>query len=63
MQIVGLKKYLTSSMGDLCTNNNFVHNMLELQHTEIYTSFQTSMIKLEHRFEGKMMWPKFVRNI
>ena len=34
-----LKKYLTSSMSDLSTNWKFVHNKLELQHTQIHASF------------------------
>ena len=36
---VRLKKYLSSSMGDLSTNWKSVHNMLELQHTAIHVSF------------------------
>jgi len=34
-----LKKYLSSSMGDLSTNRQSVHDMLELQHTAIHASF------------------------
>lgn len=34
-----LKKYLTSSMSNLSTNWKSVHNMLELQYTQIHTSF------------------------
>jgi hypothetical protein len=44
-----LKKYLISSMSDLCMNWSSVHNMLESQHTQIHASFQTSMIMIEHR--------------
>jgi len=58
-----LKKYLSSSMGDLSTNCKSVHDMLELQHTAIHASFQTSIIILEHRFKGKMLWSNLIRNI
>jgi len=47
-----LKKYLSSSMGDFSTNWKSVYDMLELQHTTIHASFQTSIIMLEHRFKG-----------
>ena len=58
-----LKKYMTSSMGDLSTNWKQVHNMLESQHTQINASFQTSIIMLEHRFKGKRLWSSLIRNI
>ena len=58
-----LKKYLSSSMGDLSTNWQSVHDMLELQHTAIHASFQTSIIMLEHRFNGKVLWSRLIRNI
>jgi hypothetical protein len=58
-----LKKYLTNSMGDLSTIWQQVHNMLESQHTQIRTSFQTSIIMLEHRFKGKRLWYSLIRNI
>jgi len=48
-----LKKYLSSSMGDLSTTWKSVHDMLELQHTAIHASFQTSIIMLKHRFKGR----------
>jgi len=58
-----LKKYLSSSMGDFSTNWKSVHDMLELQHTAIHASFQTSVIMLEHRFKGKVLWSRLIRNI
>jgi len=58
-----LKKYLSSSMGDLSTNWQFVHDMLELQHTAIHASFQTSIIMLEHRFKGNVLWSNLIQNI
>ena len=58
-----LKKYLSSSMSDLRTNWEFVHDKLELQHTVIHASFQTSIIMLEHRFKGKALWSRLIRNI
>jgi len=58
-----LKKYLSSSMGDFSTNWKSVHDMLELQHTVIHASFQTSIIMLEHRFKGKVSWSRLIRNI
>ena len=58
-----LKKYLSSSMGDLSTNWKSVHAMLELQHTAIHASFQTSIIMLEHRFKDKVLWSRLIRNI
>ena len=48
--------YLTSSMSDLSRNWKSVHNIL-------ITSFQTSMIMLEHRFKEKLLWSKLIRNI
>jgi hypothetical protein len=57
-----LKKYM-SSMGDLSTNWKSVHDMLELQHTAIHASFQTSIIMLEHRFKGNVLWSRLIRNI
>jgi len=50
-------------MGDLRTNWISVHDMLELQHTAIHASFQTSIIMLEHRFRGKVLWSRLIRNI
>ena len=50
-----LKKYMTSSMCNLCTNWSSVHNMLESQNTQIHASFQTNMIMLEHMFKGKLL--------
>jgi len=58
-----LKKYLSSSMGDLSTNWKSVHDMLELQHTTIHASFQTRIIMLEHRFKGKVLWSRLIQNI
>jgi len=58
-----LKKYLSSSMGDLSTNWKSVHDMLELQHTAIHVSFQTSIIMLGHMFKGKVLWSNLIRNI
>jgi len=58
-----LKTYLSSSMGDLSTNWKSVHDMLELQHTTIHASFQTSTIMLEHRFKGNVLWSSLIRNI
>jgi len=58
-----LKKYLSSGMSDLSTNWQFVRDMLELQHTAIDASFQTSIIMLEHRFKGKVLWSNLIRNI
>ncbi|AES62388.1 FAR1 DNA-binding domain protein [Medicago truncatula] len=58
-----LKKYLSSSMGNLSTNWQSVNNMLELQHTTIHASFQTSIIMLEHRFKGKLLWSHLIRRI
>lgn len=58
-----LKKYLSNNIGDLSTNWKSVHDMLELQHTAIHASFQTSIIMLEHRFKGKMLWSRLIRNI
>jgi len=58
-----LKKYLTSNMSDLSTNWKSVHNMLDSQHTQIHASFQTSMIMLEHKFKGKLLWSRLIRNI
>jgi len=58
-----LKKYMSSSMGDLSTNWQSVHDMLELQHTVIHASFQTSIIMLKHRFKGKVLWSNLIRNI
>jgi len=37
--------------------------MLELQHIAIHASFQTSIIMLEHRFRGKVLWSRLIRNI
>jgi len=45
-----LKKYLSSSMGDFSTNWKSILDMLELQHTAIHASFQTSIIMLGHRY-------------
>lgn len=45
-----LKKYLTSSMGCLCMNCSFVHNMLDMlesQHTQIHMLFYMSVIMLK----------------
>jgi len=58
-----LKKYLSSSMSDLSTNWKSVHAMLELQHTAIHASFQTSIIMLQHRFKDKVLWSRLIRNI
>lgn len=58
-----LKKYMYSSMNDLCTNWASVHNMLESQRTHIHMSFQKIMIMFEHGFKGNMLWSKLVRNI
>ena len=58
-----LKMCLSSSMGDLSTNWKSVHNMLELQHTAIHASFKTSIIMLEHRFKGKVLWSNLILNI
>ena len=58
-----LKKYLNSSMGDMSTNWDVVHDMLESQYTSIHASFQTSMIMLEHRFKDKVLWSNLVRNV
>jgi len=58
-----LKKYLTSSMGDLSTNWKPVHNMLESQHTLIHASFKMSIIMLEHRLKGNRLWSSLIRNI
>jgi len=55
-----LKKYLSSSMGDLSTYWKSVHDMLELQHTAIHASFQTSIIMFEHRFKGKVLWSRLI---
>jgi len=55
-----LKKYMSSSMGDLSTNWKSVHDMLELQHTAIHASYQTSIVILEHRFKGKVLWYKLI---
>jgi len=55
-----LKKYLTASMSDICTNWSSVHNMLESQHTQIHVSFQTGIIMLEHRLEGKLLWSMLI---
>jgi len=58
-----LKKYLSSSMGDLSTNWQSVHYMLELQHTARHASFQTNIIMLKHRFKGKVLWSRLIRNM
>ncbi|AES59838.1 hypothetical protein MTR_1g030360 [Medicago truncatula] len=50
-------------MSDLSTNWESVHNMLELQHTQLHASFQTSIIMLEQRFKGKLLWSRLIRNI
>ena len=55
-----LKKYLSSSMGDLSTNWKSVHDMLDLKHTAIHASFKTSIIMLEHRFKGKVLWSRLI---
>lgn len=33
------------------------------QHSQIHSLFQTSMIMMEHRFKGKVLWSKLVRNM
>ena len=55
-----LKKYLSSSMSDFSTNWKSVHDMLELQHAAIHASFHTSIIMLEHRFEGKVLLSRLI---
>jgi hypothetical protein len=50
-------------MGDLSTNWQSVHDMVESQHSQIHASFQTSIIMLEHRFKGKCLWSSLIRNI
>jgi len=50
-------------MGGLSTNWKSVHDMLKLQHTTIHASFKTSIDMLEHRFRGKVLWSRLIRNI
>jgi hypothetical protein len=54
---------MSSSICDLSTNWKSVHDMLELQHTAIHAWLQTSIIMLEHRFKGKVLWSRLIRNI
>jgi len=55
-----LKKYLTSSMGDLSTNWKSVHEMIESQHTQIHASFHTNIAMLEHRLKDKHLWSSLI---
>nr|ABD32686.1 hypothetical protein MtrDRAFT_AC150442g18v2 [Medicago truncatula] len=54
---------MAGSVGDSSTNSKSVHKMLESQHTQIHVSFQTSMIMVEARFKGKILWYKLIRSI
>jgi len=47
-------------MSDMSTNWIFVHDILESQHTAIHASFQTSIVMLEHRFKGNVLWSRLI---
>ncbi|XP_060969793.1 protein FAR1-RELATED SEQUENCE 6-like [Cannabis sativa] len=46
-----LKRYLRSSQGNFETSWSTIHNLLELQHTEIKASFEKSLTTVQHNFK------------
>ncbi|XP_028093579.1 uncharacterized protein LOC114293667 [Camellia sinensis] len=46
-----LKRYLGSSQGNFESNWTRIHNLLELQHSEIKSSFEKSKIVVQHDFK------------
>ncbi|KAL7246197.1 hypothetical protein ACSBR2_001347 [Camellia fascicularis] len=46
-----LKRYLRSSQGNFELNWTRIHNLLELQHSEIKSSFEKSKIVVQHDFK------------
>ena len=49
-----LKTMLHDSRGDLCTCWDAVNNLIILQHSEIRSSFEKSIITVEHRFNSRL---------
>ncbi|KAL7191012.1 hypothetical protein ACSBR2_023146 [Camellia fascicularis] len=46
-----LKRYLRSSQGRFQSNWSRIHNLLELQHTDIKSSFEKSKTVVQHNFK------------
>ncbi|KAH9753465.1 protein FAR1-RELATED SEQUENCE [Citrus sinensis] len=46
-----LKKYLSTSQGNFETSWAKIHNLLELQHTDIKASFEKSLTVVQHQFK------------
>ncbi|KAH1229000.1 hypothetical protein GmHk_10G028872 [Glycine max] len=53
--LLGFKRLLHNSLGDLCSFGEAMNNMITLQHTEIKTSFEISTHVVGHVFKYKKL--------